>query len=558
MVQNPGDKIKNFELWGRNNIFAKIQQVFKKSFNQKVMVSKKFKLLLMGIFSLFSFGVFAQDTGIYNIYDSSVISSKGQAQQNEFMNNTYDFPAKPRNQIELGVSGGLFSISGDVSSKLPTFGGAIHFRKALGYLFSLRLQYMYGVAKGLDWKASQGYAANGPLVAAGYNPATSPVYYNYKSTVQDLTLQGIFTLNNIRFHKQKTGMVIYAGIGGGFMAYKTMINAIGDQGNYSNLYNQVVNSPQGISNRKDIRDKLKEGMDDSYETRAQTAGNRRSTLGENTLRPTANVLAGIAFKLSNRVNLAIEDKFSFAKDDLMDGQQWQDNVQGVLTGDYDTYNYLSVGLNFNLGSKSVQPLWWLNPLDYAYSEINNPKHMKLPKPVFDDEDGDGVVDQLDKCAGTPAGVKVDSHGCPLDTDGDGVADYQDKELITPTYCQPVDADGVGKCPDPECCKNMVGDSSACNLGDLPSISYRGNSSALSSDGKAMLATVASKMKNSASCSIVVTGYPAASKSSQSLCNKRIDAIKAYLTEIEGISADRVSVTCEVGGGDANTVDIKAK
>ena len=39
------------------------------------------------------------------------------AQQNEFMNNTYSFPAKPRNQIEIGISGGMFSISGDVPAK---------------------------------------------------------------------------------------------------------------------------------------------------------------------------------------------------------------------------------------------------------------------------------------------------------------------------------------------------------------------------------------------------------------------------------------------------------
>ena len=39
------------------------------------------------------------------------------------------------------------------------------------------------------------------------------------------------------------------------------------------------------------------------------------------------------------------------------------------TRDYDTYNFLTVGLNFNLGKKSVEPLYWLNPLDFAYSEI---------------------------------------------------------------------------------------------------------------------------------------------------------------------------------------------
>ena len=73
----------------------------------------------------------------------------------------------------------------------------------------------------------------------------------------------------------------------------------------------------------------------------------------------------------------------------------------------------------------------------------------------------------------------------------------------------------------------------------------------------MLANVASKLKNNPSCNITVSAYPAASKASQALCNKRLDAIKTYLTEKEGISADRITTNCEVGGGDVNTVDIKA-
>ncbi len=176
-----------------------------------------------------------------------------------------------------------------------------------------------------------------------------------------------------------------------------------------------------------------------------------------------------------------------------------------------------------------------------------------------DSDGDGVPDKFDKEPNTPTGCPVDVNGVTRDTDGDGVPDCKDKELITPTQCQPVDADGIGKCPDPECCKNMVmADTNKCDIGDLPSISFRGKSSRLSSDAKAMLATVGSKLKGSAECSITVIGYPAASKASQALCNKRIESIKSYLTENEGISADRIETNCEVGGGDANTVDIKSK
>src|SRR5688500_7308437 len=118
------------------------------------MSSKKYKLLILGIFSLLSLGSLAQPSDIYDIYDSSVISQKSMAQQNEFMNNTYDFPAKPRNMWEIGISGGAFTVSGDVKAKFPTIGGAIHIRKALGYLFSLRLQYLYGIGKGQNFLGS--------------------------------------------------------------------------------------------------------------------------------------------------------------------------------------------------------------------------------------------------------------------------------------------------------------------------------------------------------------------------------------------------------------------
>ncbi|MEO6288937.1 MAG: OmpA family protein [Ginsengibacter sp.] len=517
------------------------------------MASKKYKLLLIGIFSLLSFGVFAQDTGVYNIYDSSVISSKGMAQQNEFMNNTYDFPAKPRSEFEFGISAGMFSVSSDISAKLPTVGFSAHVRKALGYIFSMRLQYVYGVAKGLNWKPSYGYN-NNPVWKNYATANADPVYYNYRAHVQDISLQGIFTLNNIRFHKQKTGMVMYGGVGIGGTIYDTKVNAL----NGSAPYNFRSITSAGYENRKDIRDKLKSLFDDSYETDAQNNKKNTATVFGQTFKPSGTLLAGIAFKLGKRVNLALEERFTFIKDDLLDGQQWQEHPTSdpVQTRDFDSYNYVSLGLNFNIGSKSIEPLWWINPLDYAYSEINNPKHMKLPKPVFDDADGDGVVDQLDREPNTPAGCPVDTHGVSKDTDGDGVPDCKDKQLITPTECQPVDADGVGKCPDPECCKNMV-QMSACQIGDLPSLSFRGNSGGLSSDAKAMLATVASKLKNNADCSITITGYPAASKASQALCNRRINAIKAYLTETEGISGDRVTTNCEVGGGDSNTVDIKS-
>ena len=512
---------------------------------------KKITLLFIGILSLLSFNLFAQDSSRYDIYDSSVISSKAKKQQDAFMNYSNDFPAKPRSQTEIGVSGGLFAISGDVSSKLPTGGFSVHIRKALGYVFSLRAQYVYGMARGLNWKPSYGYSNNEAW--SGFSAANlDKVYYNYKTTVSDLSLQGIFTLNNVRFHKQKSGMVLYAGVGFGATVYNAKVQV-------PDNFNSVQAVTDQYGDRKKTRDALKNLLKDVPYTPAQNENKTKPTLGGHPLRPTGTGIAGIAFKLSKRVNLAIEDRFTFTKDDLLDGQQWQEHplLDPAQTRDFDSYNYFSVGLNFNVGSKAVEPLWWVNPLDYAYSEISVPKHMKHWKTEYIDTDGDGVVDDLDREPNTPEGCPVDTHGVSKDTDGDGVPDCKDKQLITPTECQPVDADGVGKCPEPECCKTLAAQATMCNLGNLPSISFKGRSTILSGDAQSMLSNVASQLKNNPNCNITLSGYPSATKASQAVCNKRLEAIKTYLTEKEGISADRITQNCEIGGGDANTVDLRA-
>lgn len=546
------------------------------------MTSKKYNLLLSA-FLLLALGSFAQVGGSGSVYDSSVIPSKRMGQQNEFWNKTYNFPAKPRNQWEVGVSTGIFTVSGDVASTVftvPNF--SVHVRKAFGYIFSLRLQYMNTVGKGMNWRASQNFQKNeawntnlpvgkryfAPQRQAGgaivYNDGASAtaatgdqVYYNYKAKVQDLGVQGIVTLNNIRFHKQKTGIVVYGGGGIGASLYNTSVNALdASQNPYRTLFNGTTSATH--SNRKDVLKALKNGMDKTYETAAENQGTRRPKIGKNTLKPSGTVLAGVAFKLGKRINLAIEDRWTFIKDDLLDGQQWQEQAWGdaSLTGDFDSYNYASVGLNFNLGAKSVEPLWWQNPLDYAYDELMNHRNVKIPKPECPDADGDGVCDHLDREPNTPAGCPVNTHGVTADTDGDGVPDCKDKELITPSSCQPVDADGIGKCPDPECCKNIAPPLPVCPT-DYPSLSFKNNNAALSADAKAMLATVAAKLKANPTCNITVTGYPETSKASQANCNKRLEAVKNYLVEKEGISADRITTNCEIGGGDKNTVDVKS-
>jgi hypothetical protein len=536
------------------------------------MTSKKYQFLL-GLMLITSAAFSQNPPSGYSVWDSSVISSKDMPQQNEFWNNAYNFPAKPRSQWEVGLSLGNFSVSGDIPSTNPSLGFSAHVRRSIGYIFSLRLQYLNGVGKGMNWKANTLPDRTTAWDNASADYANNRVVYsNFKNNSQDLSLQGIFTLNNIRFHKNQTNLVLYAGAGIGATAYQTKLNAL-DASNksysslfasvYSNAYTAGSDKEAIYKNRKNIISALKDGMDDTYETDANIDAKKGPQLGDNSLRFSSTVLAGLAYRLSNKLNVALENRHTFVKDDMLDGSKFQES--GSLTSNWDSYNYLSLGINYNVGKKAIEPLWWINPLDYAYSELNNPKHMKLPKPTYEDSDGDGVVDQLDREPNTPAGVNVSTTGISMDTDGDGVPDSKDKQMITPTECQPVDADGVGKCPEPECCKDLKSAMDAAATGgkgsgncpcDYPSLSFSGNTAGLSANAKTMLGSIAEKMKANPGCSITLTGYPEASKAAQSNCQKRVNAARTYLIEKQGISADRIMINCEIGGGENNTVDVK--
>ena len=526
------------------------------------MASKKYTGLF-GLLCLLASGSFAQIGGSYDVQDSSVIPSKRLPQHSEFMANNYPFPAKPRNQWEIGIKGGLGNVIGDVRSRLG-FGAGLHVRKALGYVFSLRGELNYLNTKGLNFQPSSNYQKNSAWDAY----SGTPVFYNYKTNIYDASLQGVFTLNNIRFHRAKSGFNVYAFVGLGGTVYDVKVDALNGSGapytaEFGQVYAKYAGNQFAYKDRKDIRKDLKDAMDGKYETEGEEDPGQPKLFGE-PFRPNINFGAGVQFKLNKTLSLAIEDKVTLPKTDLLDGNQWQENGPAATaqTRDMDLYNFFSVGLNFAIGRKAVEPLWWLNPLDYAYNEINKPRHMKLPKPVLDDADGDGITDQFDNEPNTPAGAPVDAHGVSRDTDGDGVPDYKDKELITPTQCQPVDADGVGKCPPPACCDSLaermknLRDIGDCNIGSLPSVTFKGKSVTLSNDAKALLASAAQQIRNNPTCKIAVVGYCSTNKSEQQLSWDRVNAVITYLVEKEGISSDRFIFKYGETGGECTTVDLR--
>jgi len=531
------------------------------------MINKKHKLLV-GLGCLVATTGFAQVNsahpytaphpiyGTFSVTDQNYYSSKQLPQHNEFMVGNHDFPAKPRDMWELGVKVGNFSIPvADVDARyLQSWGFGGHVRKALGHTVSLRLKYVYGVAKGLNWRNSNvnSYGLGGPQnpwVAAGYsapNTESQNVVLNYKTKAQDLSLQALVNLGNIHFYKAQTGATVYALGGFGLSTFHTSVDALNGNSKYD-----FATFSQQYDNRKDQLDAVKDMLDGEYESAAEVDPSKKwsKTFG-GYLTPSVTGGAGIAFRLTPRVNLAIEDRLIYNGSDMLDGDRWAE--QSTLTPDKDWFNYLTVGLNFNLGNSSrrVEPLYWLNPLNYAYGELR-----RVPEIILPDADGDGVTDQFDQ-EQTPAGCPVDTHGVSRDTDGDGVPDCKDKELVTPTYCQPVDADGVGKCPCPEGCAPAVSECSTL-LGALPSIHFSANSNKLSTDAAATLAVVAAKMKANPNCKVVVVGYCAATKRQQQLSWDHVNKVITHLVEKEGVSSDRFIFSSGQEGGDCDAVDLRA-
>lgn len=461
------------------------------------MASKKY-LLVAALIVLFQTVGLAQSEFASDWKDSSKIPTRALPQYNEFINNQYPYPTKPRDQWELGLGFGAAILSNDWANDVG-FGGTITLRKALSHTFSLRPQFSY-------------YSNSG-----GGIDINSGVQTDYKNNSMHFGVDLLTSLNTISHYRGDPKANIYAITGAEY--YSTTITQ------------SIAGAP--------FAPYTKPGT-------SSFMNNMGFNLG-----------LGVAIKITEGFNLALEIKNTITNNDKLE------TYSSSYSNANDAWWYTGVKLNFNLGSKSrrVQPLWWINPNNYVYSELNKPTHLKLPKTVLPDADNDGVTDQFDLEPNTPAGAPVDSHGVSKDSDGDGIPDYKDKELLTPQKCFPVNADGIGTCPEPACCKEIkdmvsnmkMAPSAECSIGSLPSIQFKGTAK-LSKENEATLAAAAAQITANPACKVKVIGYGASSKSAQQLSWERVNAVMKYLVEKQGIAESRL-VFNYGQDGDVNSVDL---
>ncbi|MFN8277279.1 MAG: OmpA family protein [Chitinophagales bacterium] len=565
----------------------------------------------------------------YNFYDRKKISSplmprydldsavyqkgfkKKEAQQKAFLQNKYHYPARPKDQWELGLHFGSFQISGDLNSDpiinkgkgfpLSSVGIGLSVRKALTYFFSVRFGYTYGIAYGHAWQSTANVtfdgAYNGTLdprvnyYSGVYKvknpdgtstildqiPATERgyVFRNYRTQVHNIALDGIINLGNVLFHKERNIVNVNFIVGGGFHLYRTQIDAL-DANNkmyryqpIEQKYNDMVFNQNASKSdvKKEILKELKTLQDGTYESDAETPGNGFNTrVAKYTLLPNINVGIGLNFHATKFMTVGIEEKFIINHSDLLDGYQWQEDKHNGFTPNYDNIFYTSLQLLFHLGKNRVEPLYWLNPMDYTYKKISDANPDKIAAEILKDDDEDGVPNKLDKEPTTKKGCPVDVKGVALDSDKDGVADCDDKEPFSPPG-YPIDQFGVAQVPPNPCCDNDTTGGGGrfgagrgrkggfdCTKIELPGVFFDDDKYYLNPEYMSALHQVAEKMQMCPDVKLVVTGFDESTnnqKYNEQLAYNRSTSVVDYLVEKYGIARDRFIVKYE-GGKKAST------
>ncbi|MBS1624380.1 MAG: OmpA family protein [Bacteroidetes bacterium] len=550
----------------------------------------------------------------YNFYDRKKISTplmprydldsavyqkgfkKKEEQQKAFIQNKYRYPARPKDQWELDIFGGSFAIQGDIKPDYTkAWGGGIGVRKALNYFFSLRGSYLFGWDKARELQPRSDVQfdknLNGTTNNANYfgtSPATEKtIFHNYKTVTHSVRIEGLVNLGNILFHRERNLVNVNLIAGVGMHMYRTQMDMLDKNGNiydfsaaladFNNL--KANNTPQKDIN-KAISADLDKILQGNYVVESKNPQKGGLEVGHYNLVPDFNVGLGIDFHVSKWVTLGLEENFIFNNNSNLDGVNFQADNLGGLSPHYDHYLASMLHVRIHLGKNRVEPLYWLNPMDYAYKKISDANPDKIANDILKDTDEDGVPDKLDKEPNTKKGCPVDVKGVVLDSDKDGIPDCDDKEPFSaPGY--PIDANGVAQIPPSPCCDNdttgLYGDNGLaggagskggrrnrgafdCSKVEMPGVYFDEDKYNIDPAYQSALHQVAEKLQMCPDVKMIVTGVDESSnnqKYNEQLAYNRSTSVVDYLVEKYGISRDRFIVKYQ-GGKKSNVAKTPAE
>jgi|GEM_PF-347273 len=325
----------------------------------------------------------------------------------------------------ISVGLGNMSFMGDMASNNPLF---TYTNWRMGYNF--RIEHR-------TWSAL-GFALNGLYgkVADNQRSRINEENLNFESTVMQGELDIMVYLDNNLFINRASRFSPYLFGGVGYMMFDP----------HTNLYNKdkklyyywddgtIRTEPEYIMvNGVLVKDETALGhgadpdspdynhttLDNTYETKVDSsfdAGHKKFDKAGLTF----PVGLGLRYKLSDKFDVCASATYYITMTDYLDALKGSGN---------DAFIYTSLSFAWNIGIKSPKAAPSIYD-DIDFAALDN-----------EDDDGDGINNNEDWCAGTPSGVPVDANGCPFDNDKDGVSDYKDDEPNSATGAI-VDAKGV--------------------------------------------------------------------------------------------------------------------
>jgi len=413
---------------------------------KKLTLSVLLLLLTVG----FSFSQLREldNGGVVN--DDQIPDSRTE-QQEAFLDGEYRFPAKPRNMWSFGIEGGYDQINGDVD---PEFGFdvGINARKALGYASSIRLGVNYLRPEGSDADGTRSRLISGANAKArryaritGNSLGDPLTLWTYEHEFEQEAFvpyaEFVLNLNNINFHREQTNWGFDVGVGPALYIFSTETTFLNTRtAGGRTLPDETINIGNSEDTRQDVGGDDDNLNNDSFD-----------------IVPAAMVSGTVSYRASDRIALSLRPRYIRTWDDFLDGEAFHDTSFGIddagFSPDKDQNFAVNLGVDFALGNRDnrTQPLWWENPLNFTYPYLQDAYEFD-DEYLFEDSDGDGVVDRLDKEPNSPCSF-VDGGGVAIDSDKDGIVDCNDACPFTPAaMIAEIDENGCTPAPDDnDCC-----------------------------------------------------------------------------------------------------------
>jgi opacity protein-like surface antigen len=302
----------------------------------------------------------------------------------------------------ISVGAGNMSFMGDIADNTSLF---TYTNWRMGYNF--RIEHR-------TWSAL-GFAINGLYGKVTENERSPVRNLNFESTIMQAEFDIMIYLDNNLFINRASRFSPYLFGGVGYMMFTPKTNLTNEDGKaYYYWDDGTIRTEEKNENTiGHITPGTPEynitQIDDSYETAIDSSFNSpRKTFDKSAL--TIPFGGGLRYKLSDKFDVCASATYYLTLTDYLDALEGKNGLGG---NDGFIYTSLSFAWNIGIGTPKAGPS--------IYDEID------FDALDNEDDDGDGIKNNDDWCAGTPSGVTVDANGCPYDNDKDGVADYKDDE-----------------------------------------------------------------------------------------------------------------------------------